>query len=60
MDVVAVKIGRIIAPDPLPTSPGSAEARSGDVGGDFVFYCRIIAVWGPLGRLDLFQVLRHC
>ena len=30
-------------------SPGSAEARSGDAGGVFAFFCPIFAGWGGLG-----------
>ena len=49
LGVGAVKIGCIIAPDPSPTSPGSAEAHSGDGGGVFAFHDQIFAVWGPCG-----------
>ena len=45
----AVEIGRIIAPDPLPTSPASAEAHSGGGGSVVAFIDRISTPWGPGG-----------
>jgi hypothetical protein len=49
LGVHAVEIGRIITPDPSPTSPGSAEAHSGGGGGVFAFVDRVSAAWGPEG-----------
>ena len=49
LGVDAVEIGRIIAPDPSPTSPRSAEAPFGNAGGVFAFLRRICAArrgWG--------------
>ena len=45
----AVEIGRIIAPDPLPTSPASAEAHSGGGGSVIAFIDQISMLWGPGG-----------
>ena len=47
LGVGAVEIGRIIAPDPSPMSPASAEAHSGGDGGVFAFVDWISMVWGP-------------
>ena len=57
MGVVAVDIGRMVAPDHRAygcarsslASPGSAEAHSGDAGGIFAFIPRFSAVRGGLG-----------
>ena len=49
LGVGAVEIGCIIVPDPSPTSPGSAEAHSGDGGDVLAFDDRIFTVWGPWG-----------
>jgi hypothetical protein len=49
LGVGAVEIGRIIAPDPSPMSPRSAEAHSGGGGGVFAFFDRISTAWGPGG-----------
>ena len=46
LGVGAVEIGRIIAPDPSPTSPTSAEALFGNAGGVFAFFRRPPAAWG--------------
>ena len=45
----AIEIGHIIVPDPSPTSPGSAEAHSGDGGDVVAFFDRIFTPWGPGG-----------
>jgi len=47
--VCAIEIGRIIAPDPSPMPPRSAEAHSGGGGGVFAFCDRIPGAWGPGG-----------
>jgi len=47
--VDAVEIGRIIAPDPSPTSPASAEAHSGGGGSVVAFFDQISMPWGPVG-----------
>ena len=49
LGVGAVEIGHIIAPDPSPTSPGSAEAQSGGGGGIVVSFDWISTAWGPGG-----------
>jgi hypothetical protein len=58
LGVDAVEIGRRIAPDPSPTSPGSAEALLAAAAVFLSFLTEFLRCGGLGGRMYSFHVLR--